>query len=71
MEQVVISILIVMSFYLVSGLLFSILFLIIGLQRVDDGTNETSLFFKMLILPGVVLLWPLLLQKWIKSKQQE
>lgn len=53
--------------YLVAGLAFTIAFHIRGLPRVDPATRGTSLFFKLIITPGVVALWPVLGWLWLRA----
>lgn len=50
--------------YLCIGLLFSVVFLLWGVTRVDPITGGAPKAFRLVILPGVVLLWPLMLIKW-------
>jgi hypothetical protein len=61
--------LIIIALYLVSGLLFALPFLIKGIHRLDEGVKKSSVFMMILILPGTVALWPLLLSKWRKTKK--
>lgn len=60
-------ILTIFGFYLLLGLLFSIAFLWKGITKVDADAAGTSRYFKLLILPGTIIFWPLLLGKWIKA----
>ena len=53
--------------YLVLGVLFVFPFLIKGLARVDEGANGSTIGFKIIIIPGVIVFWPLLLKKWMKK----
>lgn len=50
--------------YVGSGLLFALAFVTIGVQRVDAAARGASLGFRVLILPGCALLWPLLAVRW-------
>ncbi|MFT6827114.1 MAG: hypothetical protein ACI9Z3_000405 [Roseivirga sp.] len=61
--------LIIIALYIVSGLLFALPFLIKGIHRLDEGVKKSSVFMMILILPGTVALWPLLLSKWRKTKK--
>jgi hypothetical protein len=36
-----------------------------GIYRLDKQARQSSLGFRLIILPGVVALWPLLLKRWI------
>lgn len=56
--------------YLLCGLIFSILFISKGLKQLDEGTHGTGIGFKLIILPGCIILWPLLFTKWKKIKNQ-
>jgi hypothetical protein len=61
--------LMVISLYLISGLLFALPFLVKGVHSLDEGVKKSSVFMKILIFPGTVALWPLLLSKWRKTKK--
>ena len=52
------------TIYALLGLLFAVAFVSVGVTRVDVAARGTGLGFRLLILPGVVALWPLLLQRW-------
>ena len=54
--------------YLLLGLIFGIAFVSKGVKKVDPVAKGTSWRFRLLILPGSMALWPVLLVKWIKSK---
>jgi len=59
--------LIIAAIYLVVGVLFVIPFLMKGLTKVDAGAHGSTIGFKIIILPGVIVLWPVLLKKWMKN----
>jgi hypothetical protein len=67
MERWITSLIILTMIYLIVGLVFAMLFLWKGIGAIDKGTIGTSVYFKTLIIPGVVIFWPLLLYKWIMS----
>jgi hypothetical protein len=56
--------------YLSCGLLFSVLFLAVGVDRIDPAARQTSIAFRLLIFPGTVALWPVLAAKWAKTYVQ-
>jgi hypothetical protein len=60
-------ILIIFLIYLLSGVLFVIPFLMKGLTKVDEGAHGGSIGFKLIIIPGVIVFWPVLLKNWIKK----
>ena len=57
------------SVYLVLGLVFAILFITKGLGSVDDAAKVSSIGFRIIIIPGTTLFWPILLRKWIQAKR--
>lgn len=64
-------ILIVVAVYLLLGVLFVIPFLMRGLTKVDEGAHGGTIGFKIIIIPGVIVFWPVLLRKWIKANATE
>ena len=67
MEQTITIILTIVLMYIISGILFSLIFIWKGLTKVDHGTKESGKLFKVLIFPGLVAFWPLFLMKWRKA----
>jgi len=55
---------ILIGVYLSLGVLFSVPFLFKRIQQSDPAARGASLGFRLIILPGVVLLWPLLARRW-------
>ena len=53
--------------YLAIGVLFAIPFVLKGVSRVDPVAAEGSQGFRVLIFPGVVALWPLMLARFISK----
>ncbi|MEO1129316.1 MAG: hypothetical protein AAFX05_06340 [Planctomycetota bacterium] len=64
------ALLTVLAGYAGLGLLFSLLFVTVGLVRVDPVARGSSPAFRILILPGVAALWPLLLARWLRGSGQ-
>jgi hypothetical protein len=60
-------ILIIVAAYLLLGVLFVIPFLMKGLNKVDEGVHGSTIGFKIIIIPGVIVFWPVLLRKWMKK----
>ena len=56
------------SLYAALGLVFAIAFLTQGVARIDEHAAGAGLGFRLLILPGVVALWPVLLNRWIRAR---
>ena len=57
-----------LTLYAAVGLVFAIAFLTQGVSRIDEHAAGTGLGFRLLILPGVVALWPFLLNRWIRAR---
>lgn len=53
--------------YLAAGLLFALVFVTAGVQRVDPAARGATWGFRVLILPGATALWPLLLARWLRG----
>lgn len=56
--------LITMGLYLVCGLVFAIPFALAGVRRLDPHAERGSRGFRLLIIPGTMAFWPLLLRRW-------
>lgn len=54
-----------MAAYLAAGFVFALLFALSGAMRIDHAAKGAGIFFRLLIVPGAALLWPLLLLMWI------
>jgi hypothetical protein len=42
----------------------ALLFLVFGIDRIDPAARG-SYSFRLLLVPGIVVLWPLVLMRWI------
>jgi hypothetical protein len=61
-------VLLVAAGYLGAGLLFGVAFVSVGVARIDPAARGTSVAFRLVILPGSVVLWPALAAKWARNK---
>ena len=59
--------LIIMASYLACGLLFAVPFVITGVGKIDPHAVHGSWGFRVLIVPGTMLLWPLLALRWVQG----
>ena len=62
--------LIIAVIYLALGMLFVIPFLMKGLNKIDEGAQGSTIGFKIIIIPGVIVFWPALLKKWIRKRTE-
>lgn len=51
--------------YLACGLLFAIVFALFGVKRIDPHAAPGTRGFRLLIIPGAMAFWPLLLKRWM------
>ena len=52
--------------YATAGLLFAAVFVTFGVERMDASARGATRGFRLIIIPGVAALWPLLLARWIR-----
>lgn len=57
-----------MAAYAAIGVAFAILFIAAGVHRVDTQAKGSGIAFRLMILPGVAALWPVLLSRWIRGR---
>jgi len=55
-----------LAVYLLAGILFSVFFYLKGATRIDEGIKEAPWHFKLIIFPGVVMFWGVLLFKLMR-----
>lgn len=53
------------TLYIACGLTFAPFFVWRGVGRMDPAARTAGLGFRLIILPGVVALWPVLLRRWL------
>jgi len=53
--------------YLACGVIFAIPFVLKGAKRIDPHAAHGSWGFQLLIIPGTMALWPLLLRRWVSG----
>lgn len=64
-EQIVIAGLSLTAAYLSLGFVFAVAFVTVGVRRVDAQARGSGWPFRLLIVPGVTVFWPLLLRRWL------
>ncbi|HKQ62464.1 MAG TPA: hypothetical protein VJS92_14330 [Candidatus Polarisedimenticolaceae bacterium] len=53
--------------YLTLGAVFALPFVARGIRRIDPAARGASLGFRLVVFPGVVAFWPLLLRRWLAA----
>jgi hypothetical protein len=53
--------------YALTGTTFSVGFVLFGIHRVDRVAEHSPIGFRLIVMPGVAALWPLLLTRWLKA----
>lgn len=57
----------ILGLYLVIGLIVGLWFVLRGVNRVDPVAGDSPWVFRVVILPGCVGLWPVVLLKWLRA----
>ncbi len=68
MIALVYFVLVFMLFYIITGFALYCFLIYKGFDKIDESAKNTTVFFKIIILPGTLLFWPILLKKWLKAK---
>ena len=53
--------------YAALGFVFALPFLSVGVQKIDPQARGAKLGFRLLIVPGVIAFWPMLLKRWVRG----
>ena len=56
--------------YVVAGVAFALLFLPLGVTRLDSRVAGAPKTLRLLILPGIAALWPLFAWRWIAGAHE-
>jgi len=54
--------------YVAAGVLFAAAFVTRGMGRVDPAARGGTRGFRLISLPGVTALWPLLARRWWRAR---
>ena len=61
----------IVTLYLACGLVFAVPFVLTGVEKIDEGAQGATWGFKLIIIPGTVVFWPLLLNKWLQERKRK
>ncbi len=56
--------------YAAAGIVFAFAFVMAGISRLDPVAKNSSLGFRLILIPGAALLWPLLLRRWMREARR-
>jgi len=56
--------------YAAAGALFAIAFAVWGVGRIDHEAHGAGLAFRLIITPGVIVLWPVLAHRWASGRSE-
>lgn len=59
-----------LAVYLGLGIAFAIPFVVRGIARIDPLAAHASAGFRVIVLPGAVILWPLLARRWWRGDSE-
>ncbi|MEM0895570.1 MAG: hypothetical protein AAGJ79_01700 [Verrucomicrobiota bacterium] len=58
----------ILGIYLLIGLLIAVPFAFIGAKKIDPAAVEGTWGFKLLVIPGAMVFWPMLLKRWMQNE---
>lgn len=68
MEVIAVWLVRLVGWYLMVGFIFGLFFVTVWAGRMDPSTRQTGWGFKLIILPGVATLWPVLAFRLLKHQ---
>jgi hypothetical protein len=57
------------AIYMLAGVAFAAAFVTVGIARVDPVATHAPWGFRLMVMPGVAALWPLLLARWVQARR--
>lgn len=59
----------IVGVYLALGLCFAVVFVCAGIGRLDHAARGGPIGFRLLMIPGSMVLWPLLAWRWARGRE--
>jgi len=56
--------------YIVLGIVIALWFAFFKVHHLDQSAKETSLLFRLMIVPGSIILWPYIIYKILKDDRK-
>lgn len=60
-----------LGMYLLVGSVFAPFFALAGVDRIDPVAKGATVGFRLMVLPGAALLWPVLARRWILAARRD
>lgn len=60
-------VLILVAGYAALGLVAGVALAFVGIGRIDPVAAQSTWYFRLLVLPGLAGLWPVMLVKWART----
>ena len=57
----------IIGIFLALGLIFAVLFVTFGAGKIDPAAAKGTIGFRLIILPGAIVLWPWLAIRWWRA----
>ena len=67
---IVYILLIIAAVYLAAGCVFAIPFIVKGVTKIDESAQGSKWGFHIIIIPGTIVFWPVLLKRWLKASKK-
>jgi hypothetical protein len=65
-----IALVLALKAYALIGVMFASAFVTFGISRIDPNAHKATLGFRVLVFPGSLAMWPLLLSRWARGMHE-
>lgn len=70
-EAIASQLLTLVGLYLLIGMVFALAFVFRGAGRIDPAAQHGTWGFRILIVPGCAVFWPLLIGRWLAAARAQ